>query len=229
MAAVLVYQYYVGSICSTTITISDTADSILYLQSGASYNPSSPCYVTLTTENNRHVLITFSILDISKNEDGTCDDYINIYDGDETSGTNLTDAGLCGTNTDAESDGYLSSGTDLTMEFVTALTNIGGGFTACATSVKDKELEGECDDSEIECNNQRCVHASLKNNGRDNCGDKSDEDAAVLLNFWDQLMELGMVAAICIVVAIAIAFVIFIVCFACFIAKCCCKKAVSPV
>ncbi|XP_070574873.1 uncharacterized protein [Ptychodera flava] len=221
-------EYYMTNYCEGEINITAEADGIVISQSGAQYTANQDCIVTLksTVESNR-VLVTFSILDVDENEDGTCDDSISIYDGDDDTGTVLTaDGGLCGKLSNAD-DVYTSTGDSITIKFVTGATNLGGGFTLAATSFHT----GTCDDTtELTCDNGNCISINLKDNLRDNCGDESDENVAIqqTLGLWEKLMDFGLAAAIGIIVAGAVVLIIVVVCVGCCIAKCCCKK-VSPV
>ncbi|XP_077983217.1 low-density lipoprotein receptor-related protein 3-like [Glandiceps talaboti] len=219
-------EYYLTQNCDLVIDVPGNKDVVLYSQSGVQYTGNQDCVVTLKARPGKKSLVTFSIFDVNKNDDGTCEDALELYDGNDDSAPALTPAnGLCGVLNDI-ADFYDSSAENITIKFTTGASGFGGGFTVIVTSVSN----GTCEDSEFECDNGLCIDPNLKDNLRDNCGDKSDENELFgkALTLWEKLMDFGLAAAIGILVAGVIVLIILIVCLACCICKCCCKK-VSPV
>ncbi|KAJ8300032.1 hypothetical protein KUTeg_021551 [Tegillarca granosa] len=138
------------------------------------YHNDQKCYLTFTTTIGHRLLLTFRKLLIEPEPDCN-DDYLELFDGNETSTSYIPDLPyrLCGSIT--PKGGYSSTGPVLTMFFRSDSWMPDAGFDVIVTSFH----EGSCNEDEFRCTSGKCIHHSLVCDDFDNCGDSSDERCQV--------------------------------------------------
>ncbi|XP_077982852.1 uncharacterized protein LOC144437719 [Glandiceps talaboti] len=218
--------YNLNDKCNAVIDVPGNKDVQLLAKGGTTLTSEENCTVNFKARPGRKNVLTFTTFDLPKKNDGSCEEALTLYDGEDDSAPALTEAnGLCGALTEIK-DFHESTTENITVKFTTGESGLDNGFTLVVTSAS----EGNCTDSEFKCDNGNCIDANLVDNFRDNCGDKSDEGfwRKTALTVWEKLMEFGLAAAIGIIVAGVVVFIIITVCLVCCICKCCCSK-VTPI
>uniref|UniRef100_A0A3P9L5G2 Suppression of tumorigenicity 14a n=1 Tax=Oryzias latipes TaxID=8090 RepID=A0A3P9L5G2_ORYLA len=126
------------------------------------YPPNTHCRWTITVPQDLVVKVTFRrfyVADAGEKDSNDClKDYVKI-----------DDEKLCG----KKPDGKFKIGTSntMTVEFWSDSSYVDLGFSAEFEAVKD---ENPCP-KQFMCKNQKCIKTELRCDGRDDCGDKSDE------------------------------------------------------
>ncbi|XP_038067677.1 low-density lipoprotein receptor-related protein 12-like [Patiria miniata] len=180
------------------------------------------CTVTITADIGRQILLTFDRVDIegTPSGDSGCDgDYLEVYEGTSTILSPVQV--ICG----MYASDIVSSLNSVTLRFKTDSSSIEEGFLLSYTSFKSPGLTS-CDSDEFECDNDRCIDATLKNNFNDNCGDNSDEDPfGGLDDALNNAISLGIGIIVAIIIGCIVGVVLLCVCVGCICYHCCCKRS----
>ncbi|XP_035659973.1 low-density lipoprotein receptor-related protein 12-like [Branchiostoma floridae] len=126
------------------------------------------CHVTLDAPAGYHVNLHFEFLDIQRNFPFNCADQLHIFNGRHG---NVTTAArtVCGID---ERD-FTSTGSDVTLHISSAFGRR-GSFRIMYTLFRPSS--GSCYNYEFLCqSDRRCVLSDVTCDGKDNCGDASDE------------------------------------------------------
>ncbi|XP_070574872.1 neuropilin-1-like [Ptychodera flava] len=214
--------YYMDDDCGQRVTLTaDKPDGKLFTTLGFKYDDNVyNCTLVVEAPSNQKILWLFASFDVDTKSQGSCTDYLEMWDGDMDSGTQLTpDGGLCGTIADTPSTGYATSGNKTTLLWHTDSLGNDYGFQLNFNTFTD----APCDPvTQFSCKNGRCIAKKLENDLRDNCGDSSDEYEIV--NFFGKILALGLGALIGIIVGVVVIFILCVVGCICCCVKCCCKK-----
>ncbi|XP_067651859.1 neuropilin and tolloid-like protein 2 [Haliotis asinina] len=167
MASTLSVDFFPAK-CNRSVTVLTSHQ--LESSVGLHYSNDVSCTYTVTVAANKRVFAKFQRFDFEKKHNGSCTDYVNLYDGNDVSQTRLNANPLCGTVLPSNA---MSSGNSITVSFVTDSTGIGRGFALLFTAV----YNGTCASGDFSCNNSFCIDSDLQCNGLDQCGDNSDEAA----------------------------------------------------
>ncbi|XP_077868365.1 uncharacterized protein LOC144358575 [Saccoglossus kowalevskii] len=202
-----------ASECGNTIYDTSDTSGTLDSQIGFFYDDFRSCITTIQVNTGRQVVVTFDYFEIE--EFGiTCPDYLHIFDGGSVHSPRLSPlTGLCGTETPGT---FSSTENQLTLQFVTDGDTSKRGFYIVYTSFTEG---GACDGTDdFMCHNGRCVDSSLQDDGKDNCGDNSDETTTVeeAMNVFQTIVALGIGVIIAIVAGIVL------LCVACCLGFYCC-------
>ncbi|XP_022084015.1 low-density lipoprotein receptor-related protein 12-like [Acanthaster planci] len=215
---------YMNENCDGTIDAGRSGGDMLS-QAVTQYNNNVTCTVTITADVDRRILLTFNNVDIKGDTisgQGCDGDYLEVFDGSVN--TFYPDLGvICGTS----ADNIVSQYPAITLRFKTDASSTGEGFSLSYTSFTTSDIV-PCDADEFECNNKRCIDASLRNDFSNNCGDNSDEDLLNIDIDADDIYNRAIGLATGIVVAIIIGCIVVVVLIAvgcgCLCYHCCCKN-----
>lgn len=161
------------------------------------------CSLTFLLEHELHV--AFNLVDIYKTSDGCYGDYLLIYDDQKLER-------ICGNTHPAE---FVTNKPALYLNFVSARHNDSldinkQGFELHYSSVR--KVAGSCDpEKEFTCHNKSCINIELVCDGKNNCGDGSDETLSVCFSTYIRKPWV-------IVIIVAVSMLILCVCCCC-----CCK------
>ncbi|XP_071084588.1 neuropilin and tolloid-like protein 2 [Haliotis cracherodii] len=159
---------YFPAKCNSSVIV-DTS-SQLESSVGLHYASDVSCTYTVTVAANKRVLAKFQRFDFEKEHNGSCVDYINLFDGSDVHQTKLNAKPLCGTILPGST---ISSRNTITASFVTDSSGTARGFALLFTAI----YNGTCASGDFSCNNSLCIANDLQCNGLDQCGDNSDEAA----------------------------------------------------
>ncbi|KAK7492241.1 hypothetical protein BaRGS_00016538 [Batillaria attramentaria] len=158
---------YVPSVCGTTISVSDSVQ--VESSSGLTYANNVNCNFTVTVSSPYLVLANLEKFELEPLRSGSCSDYVNLYDGGDTSSTALHSSPLCGTS--LTNTTYVTAGQQMTVHFVTDSTAVYLGFYIVFTAA----TAAPCSGTQFTCNNSFCIPSTLACDNYDQCGDASDE------------------------------------------------------
>lgn len=124
------------------------------------------CQWSLSTTEDQALEISFAAFELEA--DSSCRyDYLEIFDGPSSTSTRITR--LCGNSLPGS---IKSSTSKLYFRFVTDASVNGRGFKINWKTVKPPVF---CKANEYKCRNEKCIDRSLRCDGKDDCGDNSDE------------------------------------------------------
>ncbi|XP_077982353.1 low-density lipoprotein receptor-related protein 3-like [Glandiceps talaboti] len=166
-------------------------------QLSSNYDDNLDCIVTLRPiEPYQRLLLNFDWIDFEKYENG-CVDYLEIYDGADTSMRPIQR--FCGNYVPFD---VVSSSDSITLRLVSDATKTGKGFSIVYSAFYDGISQSCNSIDHFKCNNDRCVNGTFRCNDVDNCGDLSDEwycpGSLIPLDSRDLLLVInGGILAIC--------------------------------
>ncbi|XP_063951795.1 low-density lipoprotein receptor-related protein 12-like [Lytechinus pictus] len=215
--------------CDLTMSTDVYHSGILISQVEPFYANDVECRISITTDEDKLLLLVFGDFDIEGDMERTCYDALWYVDGEANSSQNIFENGekMCG---DADDVGdIISSGHTITLLLKTDDSTRAEGFRLVYTSFQP----GPCNGSQFRCSNGRCIVAHLVNNTYNNCGDGSDEP--IQFNFYfhpdaikpsqnGKIAELGIGLIIGIAIAASLGLLIIIVCTLCIIYHTLCSK-----
>ncbi|XP_041376411.1 neuropilin and tolloid-like protein 1 [Gigantopelta aegis] len=181
--------------CGYKLTLQTTGSAILKLTDSKRYSANMDCTMVIGAPTNQRLLVRFLKMNIHS-VSGSCNDWIQLYDGGDVVGTDLEKTGrLCGTTEPKES--YVSIGRAMTLTFYSDDFNNDGGFKLLYTTFYMEPCKG----SDFKCDNGRCIAGALQCTKYDHCGDGSNLCPVVT---W---IVIGCVAGVVAIAAIVLVIV----------------------
>lgn len=157
---------YLTTSCDQTVAI--TTGISLQSSTALQYSNSMNCYLAVTVPTNYKVVAVFRRYEIEDKLHSACVDYVNFYDGTDTSASLLNSDPYCGNTAPTN---ITSTGTSLTVQLVTDSSGIYRGFDLLLSAFSN----APCSSDQYSCSNSLCISSTLKCDNYDQCGDQSDE------------------------------------------------------
>jgi len=159
------------SSCGTAITFTNSFQ--MDSSTGITYRNNLNCNITITAPTGKFVVAQVQRFQLELAFSGTCPDYIEVYDGVDTSATKLNSDLICGSGSSNVPSNFTSTGESMTIEFITDATGTDMGFNMLFVAA----TSGVCASDQFQCNSSICIPASLDCDGYNQCGDNTDEDS----------------------------------------------------
>ncbi|ELT93248.1 hypothetical protein CAPTEDRAFT_228310 [Capitella teleta] len=133
------------------------------------YDNDMDCYASVSVETGYNIIMVYGRFELEDKVLGVCTDIFNVHDGSSTSEVVINTEPLCGTQPELKN--MTSSGNSVTFHFVSDSNGVFRGFEIVYSAYRLPP----CDSTEFECSNGMCIHADLRCDDIQHCGDKSDE------------------------------------------------------
>ncbi|PAA49385.1 hypothetical protein BOX15_Mlig029509g1 [Macrostomum lignano] len=154
--------------CGQSQLTGPTGEFVSHTDYGNSEYPNNfECTWTITTADDKALEINFEAFDLEA--DSSCRyDYLDVYDGPDSSSKRL--GRYCGSSLP---QALKSTTNKLYFRFKTDHSITGRGFKISWKTVEPPVI---CAPNEFKCKNDKCIDRSLRCDGKDDCGDNSDEE-----------------------------------------------------
>ncbi|XP_071957479.1 low-density lipoprotein receptor-related protein 3-like [Antedon mediterranea] len=157
---------YLTTNCNNTITAQK--GGIIEPESRLFYSNNVDCISSLKAPEGSQLLLQFYRFSLEDYVNNQCADKLVVYDGLAPNSSRRLTEELCGR---IRPENVESTGESVTIEFVSDEDGQSTGFGIFYTIFRD----APCSEDEFECDNGKCIAASLKCDTYDMCGDNSDE------------------------------------------------------
>lgn len=167
-AALLVSAVAADARCGQSQLTGESGEFVSHTDYGRTDYPDNyNCQWTITTSSDKAVEISFEGFRLEP-DSGCRYDYLDVHDGASSSDKRLSRH--CGTNVPSP---IKSTTNKMHLRFVTDHSINDRGFKITWRSVTPPVI---CAPSEFKCKNEKCIDRSLRCDGKDDCGDNSDEE-----------------------------------------------------